>query len=98
MSKLRNSVRGIPCHVRLDGVCNFDPETTVLAHLPDGSGTGAMGSKSHDIHAVACCSSCHATLDGRTNTHKHREWVLLRAYEGQQRTLRYWIENGYVKF
>jgi hypothetical protein len=50
------------CMVRIPGVCNFNPETTVLAHL----GGGGMGAKRHDIHGAWCCSDCHDALDGRT--------------------------------
>ncbi len=39
MSKLRKSVRGWDCTVRINGVCNFNPDTTVLAHL-NGAGMG----------------------------------------------------------
>ena len=93
---LRKSAKGQPCHIRLDGICNGNPETTVLAHLPDGSGTGKMGGKSSDIHGVFACSACHDVLDNRVKHNKHRDWVLLRAYEGQQRTLRFWMDNGYL--
>lgn len=29
---LRKEARGRDCQVRLPGICNFNPETTVLAH------------------------------------------------------------------
>ncbi len=32
--KVRDSARGQDCTVRIPGTCNFDPATTVLAHLP----------------------------------------------------------------
>lgn len=63
MSKVRESARGEDCTLRLPGVCNFNPETTVFCHsnrIADGKGmgikakTGAYG-----------CSSCHDVLDGR---------------------------------
>ena len=31
--KIRNSARGQDCALRIPGVCNFNPETTVLAHV-----------------------------------------------------------------
>jgi len=32
-SKIRASAKGEDCQVRVEGVCNFNPETTILAHL-----------------------------------------------------------------
>lgn len=63
MSKITESARGKDCTIRLPGVCNFDPETTVLAHIGRKRG---MGIKCHDIHAIYACSSCHDELDSRT--------------------------------
>ena len=61
--QLRNAAKGQQCAVQILGVCNFNPETVVLAHLP--SVTHGMAYKSDDIWAVDCCSSCHEVLDGR---------------------------------
>lgn len=63
--KLRDSARGQSCTLRLPGVCNFDPETTVLAHLPCGQ--KGMGMKGPDMIAVFACSACHDRLDARTS-------------------------------
>jgi len=56
-----NSARGAPCALRLPGICNSDPATTVWAHL-NGFGKG-MGMKTHDILGFPACSSCHAAYD-----------------------------------
>lgn len=98
MSKLRKSAQGEECLVRLPHVCSFDSETTVLAHLPDGSG-GKMGGKSADIHSVVSCYACHQVLDGHVKPPPgmSREEVLLAAYEGQQRTLDLFVRKGLVK-
>lgn len=63
MSKLRKSARGKHCTLRIPGVCNGNPETTVLCHirLP---GTG-IGRKPPDWQAVYGCSNCHDAFDGR---------------------------------
>lgn len=61
--KIRDSARGEDCSLRMIGVCNFNSETTVLAHLP--CGMKGVGMKSPDIMAVYACSSCHDVLDGR---------------------------------
>lgn len=62
--KLRDSANGESCTLRLPNVCNHDPDTTVLAHLPFG-GHG-KGIKAGDDHAVWACSACHDVLDSRT--------------------------------
>jgi hypothetical protein len=63
--RLRALARGRNCQVRLAGVCNGNPETTVLAHFRL-SGLSGMGIKSPDMVAAWACSSCHAYID----THK----------------------------
>ena len=62
--KLRDSARGQECTVRLPGICNCNPETTVLAHLPCGS--KGIGMKGLDTVAVYACSACHDAIDGRS--------------------------------
>lgn len=61
---LRDSARGEDCTLRLD-CCSFDPETTVLAHVPCGQ--KGIGMKGPDTIAVYACSACHDVLDGRAN-------------------------------
>ena len=61
--KLRDSARGQECTLRMFGVCNFNPEITVLAHI--ACGQKGMGLKSPDNMAVFACSACHDLLDGR---------------------------------
>ncbi len=65
MTPIRRAARGQDCTLRIPGVCNGDPETTVLCHsnaLADGKG---MGLKTPDTAACFGCSSCHDVLDGR---------------------------------
>lgn len=63
---IRASAKGEDCTVNLPlGVCNYNIETTILAHsnsLADGKG---MGLKAPDTRAAYCCSSCHDVIDGR---------------------------------
>jgi hypothetical protein len=57
--------RGEECTLRIPGVCNRDPATTVLCHsnrLADGKG---MGLKAPDSAACFACHACHDVLDGR---------------------------------
>lgn len=98
--KLRDSARGEDCTLNIEGVCNYDPATTVLSHLPDESHGGSRKSDDH----VACygCSSCHGFIDGsivksgrlRTQFQEMSEWFYRRA---QNRTLRRMIEKGLIK-
>lgn len=50
--------------VRIPGVCNHDPSTTVLAHLRR-AGAGGTGLKPPDFLGVWACSCCHDVIDGR---------------------------------
>lgn len=58
--KITNSAKGEDCTLRIPGVCNHNPETTVFAHMNGGG----MGYKHHDIHGCYACSACHAWVDG----------------------------------
>lgn len=62
MTNLREIARGQDCQIRGPG-CNYDTETTVLAHLPGGG----MGAKRHDLHGAWACSHCHDLVDNRSN-------------------------------
>lgn len=85
--KLRDSARGKPCTLQIVGVCNGDPSTTVLCHLPDES--NGMSLKSDDLSACYGCRRCHDVVDGRapwpSSEKPYKDWYLRRA---QTRTLR----------
>ena len=97
--KLRESARMEDCTFQIPGVCNHDPETTVLCHLPDES--HGMGRKSDDICVAYGCSACHDFIDGRAKTvtdmealkYEFRDWYNLRA---MVRTWRRMIEKGLI--
>jgi hypothetical protein len=60
---LRKQARGRDCQVRLVGICNFNPETTVLAHVRL-IGISGMGMKVPcDLLGAWACSACHAYCD-----------------------------------
>lgn len=89
--KLRESARGQNCSLRIPGICNFNTETTVLAHI-NSVGKG-MGIKSEDFFAVFSCSSCHAALD------EHRipgEDVAAYTLSALYETWRMWFKNGII--
>lgn len=87
--KLRDSARGQDCTVRLVGICNFDPATTVLAHLPCGQRGVAM--KGPDNMAVFACSACHDAIDGRRRGVEVAGEDLLRALAETQQA---WMRGG----
>lgn len=90
-SKLRASAKGQPCTFQIAGVCNHDPETVVLCHLP--SEIKGAGNKSDDWHAAFGCYACHEAID------QHRlskEDELFYSFRALQRTQRYWIDAGLI--
>ena len=92
--KLRDAARGKPCMVRIPGVCNGDPETTVGAHLRV-TGTCGVGQKPPDILMVYACSSCHDEIDRRTH-YCDAEQVKLWALEALARQLADMWERGEI--
>jgi len=58
---LMEAARGMPCSLRLPGICNHNPETSVMCHLP-GIGK-SMRSKVSDLHTAIGCSACHTAID-----------------------------------
>ena len=106
MSKITKSARGEECQVRIPGVCNHNPETTVFAHI----GGGGMGMKQPDCEGAYCCSACHDVVDGRVpfemanSTAFGREisrgfnkaYLYLAHFEGCVRTRKILIEKGLI--
>ena len=90
MSKksLRQLAQGQPCMIRVPGVCNRNPETTVLAHYRMADLCG-VGMKPPDWCGAWACRACHDAVDGRVNLSKvwtHYELRIMHA-EGVFRTL-----------
>ncbi len=59
--RIMDAAMGQPCSLRLPGICNHNPQTTVTAHLP-GIGK-SMASKVSDLHTAFACSACHDAID-----------------------------------
>lgn len=89
--KLRASAKGQLCTLRTC-ICNYDPETTVLAHLP--SPIKGMGNKGDDWHAVFACSACHDAMDRHSPVEMNWPAMRLRALRETQRI---WFEMGLLK-
>lgn len=91
---LRQQAKGRDCQIRLPGVCNGDPETTVLAHLNGGG----MGMKRSDLACGAwACSACHDAVDGRTQPRGWAYYDLQVAHkDGVIRTIEILEQEGII--
>lgn len=87
---LRKLAKGQRCQVRIVGICNFNPETTVLAHLRMAGITGA-GMKANDLLGAWCCSACHSATE--SNPKFRKEFL-----EGVARTQNELVKMGVVKW
>ena len=95
MSKKQRSARGQDCVLNIPGVCNHNPETTVLAHV----GHHGTAKRNHDEDAVFACYPCHMAIDRQSDhfkskskikhindeetelLRKDREWFIARALD-----------------
>jgi hypothetical protein len=93
---LRKEAKGRGCMVRLPGICNFNSETVVLAHIRL-AGISGMGMKSPDLIGAWACSACHDEIDGRTHKSglSHDE-LRLAHYDGMARTIAQLEKEGLV--
>ena len=97
MSKLTKAAKGKTCTVRIPGFCNFNPETTVPAHVNGvrfGHGTGF---KVEDILTADCCSDCHDVLDYRVRSPFTKNELKLFHYEGVMETFLRRLKEGLIK-
>jgi len=83
---LRKEAKGRACTVRLEGICNHNSETVVLAHIRM-PGLSGMGIKADDLLGAWACSACHDAIDRRSNTDLDRDYVRLSHLEGMARTI-----------
>jgi hypothetical protein len=92
---VQDAARDEECTLNIAGVCNYDPATSVMAHLPDES--NGMGTKSFFLSVAISCSACHDAIDRRTlapaMTELDRAFYMRRA---QTRTWRRLVEKGIV--
>lgn len=85
MSKITDYARGKDCQVRIPGVCNRDPATTVHAHYRM-SGLCGMSLKPDDIFGAHACFECHNAVDRRDHTDLEKDYVRQLHAEGVFRT------------
>ena len=93
MSKIRQSAKGEQCQIRLPGVCNHNPETTVFCHYRMNTG---IGQKPSDLFGAYGCDACHSEVDRRTRIHEI-EYVKLAFAEAVFRTQLILINKGLIK-
>ncbi|MBI4695545.1 MAG: DUF1364 family protein [Gammaproteobacteria bacterium] len=94
--ELLELARGKPCMMRLQRVCNGNPETVVWAHLnslDSGKGTGIKG---HDSEGGFACSACHDALDGRTRVHYSRNELREAGLHMMRRTMTFLLAEGLI--
>lgn len=92
-TKITKSAKLEECQIRLPGICNFNPETTVYCHI----GGGGMGRKASDLHGAYGCSSCHSAIDDHTKNNIRKEDLTLYHYDGMVRTQLILMEKGLIK-
>ena len=92
MPNLRKLAKGQPCMLRFVGVCNHNPETTVLAHIRRGF--FGMGTKPPDWCAVWACSACHDVYDKRVKCSLSRDELDAEALRALCQQLAKYVEMG----
>ncbi|UIW10356.1 protein of unknown function DUF1364 [Flyfo siphovirus Tbat2_3] len=95
MTNLRKEAKGRECQVRIFGVCNGNPETTVLAHYRM-AGLCGTGTKPNDLMAAWACSSCHDEIDRRTHVINSHD-AKIHHLEGVMRTQDILLKEDKVK-
>lgn len=96
--KVRDSAKGEQCCIRLEGVCSFDPEKTVFAHVVGVRMGHGMALKT----SIGCYADnkCHDVVDGRVKrpAHLSHEAVRIAFYEGVIETQLKLLEKGLLKY
>ena len=94
---LRALARGRECQVRIPGVCNRDPATTVLAHYRL-AGLCGTGMKPPDEISAWACFCCHQLVDGRSYSAEYtRDQIKLMHAEGVLRTIVELVSSGVLR-
>jgi hypothetical protein len=86
MANLKKEARGPDCQVRIPSICNFNPETTVLAHYRLARTCGG-GMKLDDKQVAWSCGCCHDAIDSHTKpnmTMRPCAYTTPRAYSARK--------------
>lgn len=94
--KIRQAARGERCTLRIIGVCNNDPETTVWAHVNGVRYNKGVGCKAPDILGAFACYACHSVYDGAhmRPAGMSKEDVELAFWQGHGESICRLIEKG----
>lgn len=90
-AKLRASAKGELCTFAIPGICNHNPETTVLCHIRDEA--KGVGNKANDYSAAFGCHACHDAIDQHRLSKEDELFFSLRA---MQRTWAVWVNRGLI--
>jgi len=97
MSKITKFAKGKQCTARIPDVCNFDPETTVWAHIRMVRYGAGWAKKPSDLVGLIACSNCHDVIDGRTQSEHSRDEIAIAQYEGHCESLLLLELHGLIK-
>lgn len=95
MADLRKAAREMGMPGKNPGVCNGNPETSVLAHIRL-AGLCCTGIKPPDLIATIACSACHDEIDRRTHF-VDAGYAKECALEGMARTQVIWLKEGVIE-
>lgn len=84
--------KGQLCQIRINGICNGNPETSVMCHL----GGAGMGTKKSDLFVAIGCSDCHRCVDGDYQGYSPA-YIKFAHYEGVERTQQMLLDAGVIK-
>ena len=92
---LRKYAEGKPCGFRLPGICNGNPETTVLCHIKRGWNASM---KPPDVIAVWGCSNCHDVVDRRAGNPWTEEELDAMILESLVQQLEIYVKDEILKW
>lgn len=97
MSRITEAARGEACQIRIPGICNHNPETSVWCHANGSAAGKGIGMKSPDILGAIGCSDCHNLYDRRTQQNVFsREQIELYFWQGHARSVCVLIAKGAI--
>jgi len=93
MTKIRKSAQGEQCTLNIAGVCRYESETVILAHIGFGDGGTAKRRQPGEVNAVYACAYCHDAIgEGKDVPGQGGKWFYIA--RGLVRTFQRRIEKG----
>ena len=92
--KLRDSAMGQECTMRIPGICNGDPSTTVWAHSNMGIHGKGKSVKASDVFGCFACEACHRWLDSGSTGRAEKVTAF---YDAMSRSWQILIDMGIIK-